>query len=711
MEYRGKPTQSNLSADRLAQIFAHVQDAKAAAAQAKAAGAEAAASSTATAEQEQPPQGLRGAVKGAKTWKPRRAYIDLGGPKPEAAAAKTHRGTPCDNLPAGPAPAAGGGAGDGEDGDGGDKEERNYLDAPRDALPQDPSLRSSRWFLADELNTMRHVSRTKQMGYDDKDFQGKPIIGIINTWSDLLPCHSHFKERVEEVKRGVWQAGGFPAELPAMAVSETFMKPSSMLYRNFLAMQVEELLRSHPCDGAVLMGGCDKTTPGVLMGALSMDIPIIFVPAGPMLRGNSRGKILGSGADQWAAIDEYRAGTIDECGLRDVEEGIARSAGHCMTAGTASTMTACAETMGLSLPGASSIPAVDANHQRMATHSGRRIVEMVGEKLIPSKIVTAKSMENAITCYNLLGGSTNAVIHLIAIAGRLGITLPLEKFDEIGKVTPLIANLRPTGNEYLMEDFFYAGGLPALLSRVPDLLHGDQLTITGRTLAEDLSTAEVYNDDVIRTKETALFPDGGMAVLKGNLCPGGAVIKANAGSPEMLSHTGPACVFKNYDDLSARIDDPDLPVTKDSVLILQNGGPVGGPGMPEWGMMAIPKKLLQAGVRDMVRISDSRMSGTSYGTCVLHVTPEAAIGGPLGLVQDGDMVKLDVPNRTLDMLVSEEELAQRRAQWTPALPMGDTHYGRGYGLMYSQHVTQADQGCDLDFLHHGPAIPEPSIHH
>jgi len=394
-----------------------------------------------------------------------------------------------------------------------------------------------------------------------------------------------------------------------------------------------------------------------------------------------------------------------------VEEGIARSAGHCMTAGTASTMTACAETMGLSLPGASSIPAVDANHQRMATHSGRRIVEMVGEKLIPSKIVTAKSMENAITCYNLLGGSTNAVIHLIAIAGRLGITLPLEKFDEIGKVTPLIANLRPTGNEYLMEDFFYAGGLPALLSRVPDLLHGDQLTITGRTLAEDLSTAEVYNDDVIRTKETALFPDGGMAVLKGNLCPGGAVIKANAGSPEMLSHTGPACVFKNYDDLSARIDDPDLPVTKDSVLILQNGGPVGGPGMPEWGMMAIPKKLLQAGVRDMVRISDSRMSGTSYGTCVLHVTPEAAIGGPLGLVQDGDLVKLDVPNRTLDMLVSEEELAQRRAQWTPALPMGDTHYGRGYGLMYSQHVTQADQGCDLDFLHHGPAIPEPSIHH
>jgi dihydroxy-acid dehydratase len=566
-------------------------------------------------------------------------------------------------------------------------------------------LRSNRWFGPNDLRSFAHRSRTKQMGYAIEDFQGKPVIAIINTWNDLATCHSHFRERAEEVKRGVWQAGGFPVELPAMSITETYMKPSPMMYRNFLAMETEELLRSQPIDGVVLMGGCDKTTPGLLMGAISMNVPAIYLPAGPMLRGNWNGKVLGSGSDVWKYWAEKTAGNISDCEWSEMEDGIARSPGHCMTMGTASTMTAIAETLGLTLPGASSIPAVDSNHSRMATSCGRRIVEMVREDLNPRDVLTEGSFENAITADMALGGSTNAIIHLVALAGRAGIKIELKKFDEISRRTPMIANLRPSG-EFLMEDFYYAGGLRALLKQIGGLLHLDCLTVSGETLGAGIESARVFNEHVIRSIDQPVSKSGGTGILYGNLAPNGAVIKPTAAEPRLLKHTGQAVVFKNYNDLAARINDDNLEVDQDSVLVLQNAGPLGGPGMPEWGMLPIPRKLLQQGVRDMVRISDARMSGTAYGACVLHVAPESFVGGPLALVRDGDVIELDVDARKLHLQVSDEELASRRAQWKP----GPAHYERGFGALYAAHVMQADQGCDFDLLQAGAETPEPEIH-
>ncbi len=543
------------------------------------------------------------------------------------------------------------------------------------------------------------------MGYSRGDYAGKPVIAIVNTWSDINPCHSHFRERAEDVKRGVLQAGGFPLELPAMSLSENFQKPTTMLYRNLLALETEELLRSYPIDGCVLMGGCDKTVPGLLMGAVSMNLPTIFVPAGPMLRGNWRGKTLGSGSDIWKYWDELRAGNIDQEAWNEIEDGIARSPGTCMTMGTASTMAGIVETMGLTLPGAASIPAVDSNHHRMASLSGRRIVDMVWEDLKPSDILTRRSFDNAITVLMACGGSTNAIVHLIAMAGRSGIPLALDDFDSISKRTPFICNLRPSG-KYLMEDFHYAGGMPALQAQLGDLLHMSERTVSGGTLADQTVGAETYNTDVIRSRDQALSAQGGLAVLRGNLAPDGAVIKTSASDPRLLSHVGRAVVFDDYNDLSARIDDEALIVDGNSVLVLRNAGPMGGPGMPEWGMLPIPKKLLKQGVRDMVRLSDARMSGTSYGTCILHVAPESFVGGPLALVKEGDEIELDVAGRRLNLKVDDAELARRRAAWVPPKPK----YARGYGVMYGRHIRQADKGCDFDFLEGTAATAEPEIH-
>lgn len=566
-------------------------------------------------------------------------------------------------------------------------------------------LRSHRWYGVRDLRSFGHRSRTKQMGYATEDYRGKPVIGIINTWSDINPCHTHFRERAEEVKRGVWQAGGFPVELPAMSLSEPFQKPSTMLYRNFLAMETEELLRSHPIDGAVLMGGCDKTTPALLMGAITMDLPAIFVPAGPMLRGTWRGQTLGSGSDVWRYWDEKRAGMIGEHEWEEIENGIARSPGHCMTMGTASTMTAAAEALGMTLPGASSIPAPDSNHSRMASMSGRRIVEMVWEDLKPSDVLDERAYDDAVTTVLALGGSTNAVIHLVALARRSDVPLGLDRFDEVSRRVPVLANIRPSG-EYLMEDFYYAGGLRGLLSRLKTVLHLERSTVSGHTFGENLAGAEVFQDRIIRPFEEPIHPEGGLAVLQGNLAPDGCVIKHSAADPRLLRHTGPAVVFDGYDDLARRVNDPALAVDEHSVLVLRGAGPLGAPGMPEWGMLPIPEQLLKKGVRDMVRISDARMSGTAYGTCVLHVAPESHAGGPLALVRTGDSIELDVPNRRLQLLVDEAKLERRRAAWKPPKP----HYGRGYGALFARHATQANEGCDFDFLAEGPPIPEPEIH-
>lgn len=546
-----------------------------------------------------------------------------------------------------------------------------------------------------------------QMGYDAKDWGEKPIIAILNTWSDLNPCHAHFKHRIEDVKRGVLQAGGFPVELPVQSLSESSLKPTTMLYRNFLAMEAEELLRGHPIDGAVLMGGCDKTTPALVMGAISAGLPMIFLPAGPMLRGHYKGEHLGSGSDAWKYWDERRAGTITDEQWVGVEEGIARSYGHCMTFGTASTMTAIAESLGLTLPGASSIPAADANHIRMSTRCGRRIVEMVHEKLGPEQIITEKSVANASAVAMATGCSTNAVVHLIAMARRAGVPLTLEDLDRVSRTTPVIANIRPSGKQYLMEDFYYAGGLRALMAEMKELLHLDAMTVSGFPLGATLEGAEVYNSDVIRPLSNPIYHEGSLAVLKGNLAPDGCVVKPSACEERLRVHEGPALVFDSYPEMKAAIDDEDLDVTPDHVLILRNAGPKGGPGMPEWGMLPIPKKILKQGYRDMLRISDARMSGTSYGACILHVAPESHVGGPLSLVRTGDIIRVDVPNRTIDMLVDEVTLAKRRAEWTrPA-----DRYERGYGWMFSKHIKQANEGCDFDFLEtaFGAAVGEPDI--
>ncbi len=566
-------------------------------------------------------------------------------------------------------------------------------------------LRSQRWFAPQDLRSFGHRSRALQLGLTREDVQGKPVIAILNTWSDVNHCHSHLRERAEDVKRGVWQAGGVPLEMPAISLAENFQKPTTMLYRNLLAMETEELLRSYPVDGCVLMGGCDKTTPGLLMGAISMNLPAIYVPAGPMLRGNWHGKTLGSGSDAWKYWDELRAGTINERDWQEIEEGISRSPGTCMTMGTASTMTSIAEVMGFSLPNASSIPAPDSNHRRMAAYAGRRIVEMVWEDLKPRDILTRQSIDNAIRVLMALGGSTNALIHVIAIAGRAGIQVALERFEEIGHHTPYLVNMRPSG-KYLMEDFYYAGGLVGLLEGMRALLEVDALTCTGRTLGENIAGSRIHNSDVIRTPADPMQPTGGLIVLRGNLAPDGAVIKSTAADARLLRHTGRALVFDDYNDMAARIDDPALDVDADSVLVLRNAGPLGGPGMPEWGMLPIPKKLLQQGVRDMVRISDARMSGTSYGTCILHVAPEAWIGGPLALVKTGDLIELDVEGRKLNLKVDDAELARRRAAWRPK----PQRFQRGYGRIFSEHIKQANEGCDFDFLEGTAPTPEPEIH-
>jgi len=568
-------------------------------------------------------------------------------------------------------------------------------------------LRSARWFAPDDFRSFGHRSRMNQIGYAVEEFAGKPVIGIINTWSDFAQCHAHFKQRVEDVKRGVLQAGGFPVELPAISLSESTVKPTTMLYRNFLAMETEELIRSQPVDGVVLMGGCDKTTPGLILGATSAGVPAIYVPAGPMLRGNWHGQTLGSGSDAFKYWDERRAGNISAKDWSEMEMGIARSYGVCMTMGTASTMTALADVIGLSLPGTSSIPAADSNHVRMCSAAGRRIVDMVWENLTPACILTEGAFRNAITVAMAMGCSTNAVIHLIAMARRAGQPIGLEDFDAASRKVPVIANVRPSGDKYLMEDFYYAGGLIGLMSRLRSLLDLSQINASGKTWAECLQGAAIYNDDVIRPLDKAIYREGALAVLKGNLAPDGCVIKPSACEPRLLRHTGPAIVFDDYNALKTSISRDDLDVTPDHVLVLRNAGPQGGPGMPEWGMIPIPTKLVKRGVRDMIRISDARMSGTSYGACILHVAPESYVGGPLALIRTGDMVSVDVPARRIHLEVSDAELAGRRVTLKPPAP----RYERGYGWMFSRHIKQADEGCDFDFLEtaFGRAAAEPDI--
>src|SRR6516225_3024320 len=567
---------------------------------------------------------------------------------------------------------------------------RNDLRREMSKTKSPEQLRSYRWLGRNDLRSFGHRSRLRQFGYDRADWAGKPVIGIINTWSEINACHGHLRDRAEDVKRGVYQAGGFPIELPAMSLAEPFVKPSTMLYRNFLAMECEELLRSHPIDGAVLMGGCDKTTPGLIMGAISMGIPAIYVPAGPMLRGNWRGNVLGSGSDAWKYWDEKRAGRIGDDEWNEIEGGISRSFGTCMVMGTAATMMAITEALGLALPGASSIPAPDSNHPRMCAAAGRRAVEMVWEDLTPEKILTAGAFDNAIRVHMALGA---------------GLKLAMARFDEISRQVPVIANITPSG-KYLMEDFFYAGGLRALMAQMRDLLDLSCITVSGRTLGEAIAGSKVHLSDVIHSLDNPLYPEGATAVLTGNLAPRGCVLKPAAADKRLLRHRGKAIAFESYDHMAREVDRDDLEATPDHVLVLKNGGPKGGPGMPEWGQLPIPKKLLKAGVRDMLRISDARMSGTSYGACILHVAPESFVGGPLALVQTGDEIEVDVAARRIHLHVGADELARRQAAWKPPPP----RYLRGYGAMFSAHIGQADEGCDFDFLQGQAAIPEPEIH-
>jgi len=566
-------------------------------------------------------------------------------------------------------------------------------------------LRSHRWLGVNDMRAFGHRSRLRQIGYDADDWAGKPVIGIINTWSEINPCHAHLRARADNVKRGVLQAGGFPIELPAISLSETFVKPSAMLYRNLLAMETEELLRSHPLDGAVLMGGCDKTTPGLVMGAISMGLPAIYIPAGPMLRGNWNGQFLGSGSDVWKYWTEKRAGNISDGEWNEIEGGIARSFGTCMVMGTAATMMAIAEALGLALPGASSIPAADSNHPRMCGAAGRRIVDMVWEDLTPGKILTPAAFDNAITVHMAMGGSTNAIIHVVAMARRAGVPVDMEKFDQLSRHVPVLANVRPSG-KYLMEDFFYAGGLRALMQNLREKLDLSCMTVTGKTVGENIEAAKVHLPDVIHSLNDPIYAEGATAVLKGNLAPNGCVIKPAAADPRFLKHRGKAIAFENYDHMMREIERDDLDVTPDHILVLKNAGPKGGPGMPEWGMLPIPKRLLGQGVRDMIRISDGRMSGTSYGACILHVAPESFVGGPLAFVQTGDEIEIDVDKRSIHLHVSDAEMARRKAAWKQPAPK----YARGYGAMFSEHIGQADQGCDFDFLAGQGAIAEPEIH-
>jgi len=574
-------------------------------------------------------------------------------------------------------------------------------------------LRSQRWFARDDIRGFAHRQRMQQQGLARAEFMGRPIVGILNTWSDLSPCHAHLRERAQAIKRGVLQAGGYPLELPAMSLGEVMVKPTTMLYRNFLAMQAEELLRSLPVDGVVLLGGCDKTTPGLVMGAISMGLPAIFCPAGPMLNDHYQGQRVGAGTHTKKYWEARMVGSISTEAWIDLEARMTRAPGTCNTMGTASTMTAIVEAMGLTLPGASSIPAMDAGHSRMAWACGQRIVDMIWEDLRPSCILTRAAFLNGCATWMALGGSTNAAVHLPAMAGRAGVALDLSDFDAMGRQIPVLVNLFPTG-ELLMEDFYYAGGLPALLNRIAPYLHLDAMTCTGRTLGANIAGLHSTNEEVIRPLDRPVVtapadcPEAAMAlaVLYGNLCPDGAVIKPSAATPALLQHTGPALVFNSNAELLAAVNDPDLDVDEHTVLILRHGGPIGAPGMPEWGNLPIPNKLLKRGVRDMVRISDARMSGTHYGTCVLHISPEAAIGGPLALVRNGDLITLDIARRRLDVLVSDAELAQRRTAWqAPPTP-----YARGYTRIYQNEVTQAHLGCDFRVLAGNVPTPEPPIY-
>ena len=565
-------------------------------------------------------------------------------------------------------------------------------------------LRSRRWFAANDMRGFAHRQRMQQMGLRRDDVLGRPIVAIINTWSDLSPCHAHLRERAEAIKRGVLLAGGMPFELPAMSLGEVMVKPTTMLYRNFLAMEVEELLRSLPIDGAVLLGGCDKTTPGLLMGAISMGLPALFCPAGPMLNDRHQGKTVGAGTHTRVFWDEYQAGRIDDADWIKLEARMTRSPGTCNTMGTASTMTAMAEALGLALPGSTSIPAMDAAHPRMAADCGERIVSMIAEDLTPQRILTRGAFLNAVVVQMALGGSTNAAVHIIALARRAGVALTLADLDAVARRVPVLANLFPSGDR-LMEDFYFAGGLPALMNRLRGELSLGEITVTGGTLGAQLEGHEVVDDDVIRPLDRPVSASA-LAVLTGNLAPMGAVIKPSAATPRLLQHRGRALVFDSQPQMQAALADPDLDVDEDTVLVLRNAGPVGAPGMPEWGGLPIPKKLLQRGVRDMLRISDARMSGTHYGSCILHVSPESAVGGPLALVQTGDLIEVDVAARSIRMDVSDAELARRRSAWQAPVQ----RYGRGWTQLYQQHVTQAHEGCDLDFLQSGPATPEPVIY-
>jgi L-arabonate dehydrase len=561
--------------------------------------------------------------------------------------------------------------------------------------------RSSKWFDRRDLDGFLHRSWMKATGVSDNSFRGRPLIGICNSWSELVNCNVHLRGVAEAVKRGVLQAGGFPREFPVMSLGEALMKPTTMLYRNLMAMDVEESIRSYPLDGVVLLTGCDKTNPASVLGACSADIPAIVVTGGPMLNGHWRGKQLGSCSDCWHYHEELRAGRITEKDFDEIENAMSRSHGHCMTMGTASTMACMTEALGLTLPGAAAIPAVDSRRSHVAEAAGRQIVALAEQGVRPSDVLTSEAFENAIRTLHAISGSTNAIIHLIAYAGRLGIDLPLSRFDELCASTPWLVDLKPAG-EHLMEDFYYAGGLPAVLDQIRDLLNLDVLTVTGRTLGENLDAVptEIIEPKVIRPRSAPLDEGGSLAVLRGNLCPKGAVMKISAADRRLLAHEGRAVVFEDIDDLAARVDDPALDVDADSVMVLRNAGPVGAPGMPEWGQLPIPAKLLREGVTDLLRISDARMSGTSYGAVVLHVAPESAVGGPLAFVRDGDRIRLDVAARTLDLLVDDEELDRRRAAWTPPARKD----ARGYRRLYEDHVLQADEGCDLDFLRGRSAV-------
>ncbi|MBO0903237.1 L-arabinonate dehydratase [Jiella sonneratiae] len=568
-------------------------------------------------------------------------------------------------------------------------------------------LRSQRWYASNDIRGFAHRQRSQQMGLRREEFLGKPVIAILNTWSEMSPCHAHLRDRAEAVKRGVWQGGGYPVELPVLSVGEVMVKPTTMLYRNFLAMEAEEVLRSHPIDGAVLLGGCDKSTPALLMGAISMDIPAIFCPAGPMSTGRWRGVTTGAGTHTKKYWDELRAGRISDADWVDLESRMTRSIGTCNTMGTASTMTSIADAMGMSLTGASSIPAADSAHPRMASACGTRIVEMVWEDLKPSDLLTRQSFDNGLAVYMALGGSTNAAIHLIAMAGRAGIPLTLSDMAAAAAKIPVLADLFPSGG-HLMEDFWFAGGLPALMRKLTPHLALDARTVEGRTLGEAIAGADCYADDVIRDLDDPVVPlERGrtLQLLTGNLAPDGAVMKSSAASDRLLKHRGRAVVFDEPEAMRRGIDDPALGIDADTVLVLRNGGPVGAPGMPEWGNLPIPKALLKQGVTDMVRISDARMSGTHYGTCILHVAPEAAVGGPLALLRTGDVVSLDVAAGRLDMEVDAAEIARRRAAWRPP----PQRYERSFAALYQRHVSQADRGCDFDFLEGTSAVPEPEI--